>query len=279
MTDWYATWLDRDIVEVSGEGTANFLQAQLYRDVLALKDGDSLWAWVLSRQGTADSFVRATRVTDTYWVLDTDPGWGEALQNRLERALGSRTLRFSRPRWKALRLVFVGMGPTMRTDSDIVVAWVKWWRWPFLGTIDLLGPGPEVPEDFPIVSSDDYEAVRLVSWFPKMGAEVTAATRPAETGFTQWSVWHEPDRDNAARQWLERVPPTRRLAGFRFAGPAERSAALLDRQGKKVGVVTSSAFDRHLGWVGLGYLDATFEEDVVRAGEHGPVALVRREPG
>ena len=278
MTGWYATWLDRDIVEVNGQGAPNFLQAQLYRDVLALHDHDSLWAWVLSRQGTADSFVRVTRVTETYWVLDTDKGWGDALQDRLEQGLGSKTVRFSRPRWKALRLVFAGI-INRRADSDVVVAWINWWRWPLLGAIDLLGPDPEVPDDFPVVSPDDYEAVRIVGWFPKMGAEITPATRPVETGFTQWSVWHEPDRDAAARRWLERVPPSRCLAGFRFAGPVEPSTILVDRQGKDAGAVTSSSFDRHRGWVGLGYLNSGVETDVVWAGERGPVALVRTEPG
>ena len=278
VTGWYASWVDRDVVEVRGQGAANFLQSQLYRDVLALRDGDSAWAWVLSREGTVDSFVRATRVTETYWVIDTDRGWGEALQARLEAPFKTRTVQFARPSWKALRLVFQGMA-NMRADPEVVKAWVHWWRWPFLGTIDLLGPQPEVPADYPIVSSEDYEAVRIASWFPRMGAEITPTTRPVETGFTEWSVWYEPDRDQAARQWLERVPPDRRLAGFRLAGPVETSTALVDAHGNSVGVVTSAAFDRHRGWVGLGYLDSEVRADVVWAGQGGQTALIRREPG
>lgn len=279
MTGWYATWLERDVVEVSGRGATNFLQAQLYRDVSALSDGDSLWAWLLSRRRTADSFLRATRVADTRWVLDTDRGWGDALQDRLERGLGSRTVRFSRPRWRTLRLVFAGMGPVMRADSDVVVAWVNWWRWPPLGTIDLLAPDPPVPDDFPIVSADDYEPVRITGWFPRMGAEITPVTRPVETGLTQWSVWYEPERDLTARRWMESVPPRRRLTGFRLTGAVHPPTALVDRKGEDVGVLTSSAFDRHRGWVGLGYLDSEVREDTVWAGAGGPAALVRREPG
>lgn len=279
VSGWYATWLERDVVEVNGQSATNFLQAQLYRDVLALRDGDSVWAWLLSRQRTADSFLRATRITETRWILDTDNGWGEALQDRLERGLGSKTVSFSRPQWKALRLVFMGMGPIMRTDSDLVVAWVHWWRWPPLGTIDLLGPDPVVPDDFPVVGPDEYESVRIMGWFPKMGSEITPATRPVETGLTEWSVWYEPDRDTAARQWLERPPPSRRLTGFRLAGPVETPIPLVDRQGKEIGVLTSNAFDRHRGWVGLGYLNSDVKADAIRAGTNGPAALVRREPG
>jgi hypothetical protein len=171
------------------------------------------------------------------------------------------------------------MGGTRRVDEEIVAAWVHWWCWPFLGTIDLLGPNPEVPADYPLVSPEDYEPARIVGWFPKMGAEISSTTRPVETGFTQWSVWHEPDRDQAARQWLERIPPTRRLVGFRLANPVEPSTALVDRHGKNVGVVTSTAFDRRRGWVGLGYFDVQAGADKVRAGRDGPTVLIRHEPG
>jgi hypothetical protein len=244
-----------------------------------LSEGDSAWAWVLSREGTADSFVRVTRITDTYWVLDTDKGWGDALQARLEAPFKTRTVRFTRPPWKALRLVFQGIGATRRLDEEVIAAWVHWWRWPFLGTIDLLGPDPDVPSGYPIVSAEDYEAVRIIGWFPKMGAEFTSTTRPAETGLTQWSILYEPDRDEAARGWLERVPPTHRLSGFRLAGAVAPSTGLVDADGRSLGVVTSSAFDRRFGWVGLGYLDTEVGSNTVWAGQHGPVALVRSEPG
>lgn len=275
---WFATWLDREVVEVSGHSTAMFLQTQVHRDVLALRDGESVWGWVLSSHGTADAFVRATRVSQDVWVLDTDAGWGDALLERLKSGEGAVRLDFRRPRWKALRLVFTGMVNTGAEDA-VVAAWVNWWPWPPLGAIDLLGPDPAVPADFPVVGPDEYEAVRIRSWFPKMGTEITPATLPAETGLTRWSVWYEPERDQEMRQPLENVPTTRHLRGLRLTGPVAPSTRLFDGEGTEVGVVTSSAFDRRCGWVGLGYVHRLADSDVLTTGEGGPTALVRAEPG
>src|SRR5690606_28115064 len=73
------------VVLASGEAAVDYLQGQLSQDVGALAVGGSAWTFVLQPQGKVDVWFRITRTADDSFVLDCDPGWGDALVARLER--------------------------------------------------------------------------------------------------------------------------------------------------------------------------------------------------
>ncbi|MST34577.1 hypothetical protein GHK86_17845, partial [Acidimicrobiaceae bacterium USS-CC1] len=77
--------LTRDTAEVAGPDAAAYLQGQLSQDVAGLGVGESAWAWLLAPQGKVDALVRVARTGADAFVLDTDPGWGEAVVQRLTR--------------------------------------------------------------------------------------------------------------------------------------------------------------------------------------------------
>lgn len=74
----------RDHVRVSGPDTWTFLQSLLSQDVDDLPEGERRPTLLLTPQGKVDVLAGITRVGDDA-VLDTDPGWGEALAASLTR--------------------------------------------------------------------------------------------------------------------------------------------------------------------------------------------------
>ncbi len=110
MPERYASWLARDVMKASGPEAATFLQGQLSQDVLALTDGECAWSWVLAPTGKVDALVRAIRLSEGDWLLDTDQGWGELLLARLNRfRLRTKVSLESLP-WRVLGLRFTGEG-------------------------------------------------------------------------------------------------------------------------------------------------------------------------
>jgi tRNA-modifying protein YgfZ len=79
------TTVERDVVVVEGPDAASFLQGQLSQDVLALAVGEAALSFVLQPQGKVDALVRVTREADDRFALDVDPGYGQAVVDRLSR--------------------------------------------------------------------------------------------------------------------------------------------------------------------------------------------------
>ncbi len=75
----------RDRVTVAGADAATYLQSQLAQDVADLPEGAWRWTLVLDPTGKIDGLARITRSADDVFVLDTDAGFGEALQQRINR--------------------------------------------------------------------------------------------------------------------------------------------------------------------------------------------------
>ncbi len=180
-----AIWLARDAVMVQGPDAGAFLQGQLSQDVLALAVGASAWSFVLQPQGKVDAFVRVLRSGDHAYVLDVDGGWGEALLARLHRFLLRVEVELAPIEWRCLAIRGPRAHEVVRPAEGRVAVPADW---PGLPGVDLLGPSPGVPGGVALCPLDAYEAVRVEAGVPAMGAELTHATIPAETGLVERAV-------------------------------------------------------------------------------------------
>jgi len=279
VPDPYAAWLERDVLAATGPEAAIFLQGQLSQDVLALSDGDSAWSWVLAPTGKVDALVRVIRVSDDEWLLDTDSGWGEAVLARLNRFKLRTKVSLETLPWKVLGLRFVGtveIGPS-GDAIDVIAKWP-----PLLQGVDRLGASPSVPDGWPVASPADYEAKRIAAGLPKMGAELTEKTIPAETGLVELTASFTKGcytgQELVARIDSRGGHVPRHLRGLAMPGPVAVGTELVApaADGQVVGVVTSAAQGVGGGWVGLAYVRRGVEPPViVRAGSGGPEVEVR----
>ena len=246
----YAVWLDRDVVDATGEEAAQFLQGQLSQDVLAVGEGESAWTWVLSPQGKVDALARVTRVSAGRWLLDTDAGWGERLVARLNRFKLRTKVTVEPLDWKVLGLRQVpagGFGAVVSADP-----------WPGVAGADLLGEDPPVPEGVPLLGGEEQEAERIRLGIPRMGAELDERTIPAETGLVALTVSFTKGcytgQELVARVDSRGGHVPRRLARFSAEGKVAAGSALLTGGGVPAGTLTSAAETTGGEWVALGYV-------------------------
>ncbi len=249
---------------------------------MALTDGGSAWSWVLAPTGKVDALVRVVRVSDDEWLLDTDAGWGAAVLARLNRFKLRTKVSLEIPPWKVLGLRFDIDGP----DSEIgppgdAVEVVSNWP-PSLRGVDRLGADPAVPDGWAIATAADYEARRIVAGLPKMGAELTEKTIPAETGVIDLTVSFTKGcytgQELVARIDSRGGNVPRHLRALVLPGPVTAGTELvaLTAEEQVVGVVSSAARSAGGDWVGLGYVRRGVEPPaVVRAGRGGPEVEVR----
>ncbi len=161
----------RDMVSVKGPQAAEFLQGQLSQDVAAILSGTTECSFLLQPTGKVDAWFRVGPITDGF-AIDVAGGFGEAVKARLERF-------------------------KLRTKVDIELSGTTWAHRAVRAQrqagsgVDIAKPAVEGlvfagHRDLPTVGLDAYEAVRVECGVPKMGAELTENTIPAEAG--QWII-------------------------------------------------------------------------------------------
>jgi len=251
VPEQYAVWLDRDVVEATGPEAGTFLQGQLSQDLLALGDGTSAWSWVLAPTGKVDALVLVTRLNRF------------KLRTKVELSVLP---------WKVLGLR---------------VGWSAYWEdvvpvpaWPGLTGIDLLGAAPAVPAGQLVMSSADYEAERIAAGIPKMGAELTEKTIPAETGLNDLTVSFTKGcytgQELVARIDSRGGNVPRHLRGVVLPERVEPGTELLDAEGRAAGTLTSVGHSSQRGWVGLGNVRrGVAVPGRLQAGPGGPEVEVR----
>lgn len=81
------TWLGdrRDVVVIEGPDASTYLHSQASQDLRGMAVGDERWTFFLQPTGKVDVLARVTMVGDESFRLDTDPGFGEVLEARLNR--------------------------------------------------------------------------------------------------------------------------------------------------------------------------------------------------
>jgi folate-binding protein YgfZ len=210
-----STVAERDVLLVSGPDAESFLQGQLSQDITTLAPTQSAWSFVLQPQGKVDALVRVTRTKDDGWLLDVDAGYGEVVAARLNRF-------------------------KLRVKADIEpVAWDE--------VADRLGPPVAVPP------GADEERVRIEMGWPRMGAELTEKTIPAETGLVDRTVSFTKGcftgQELVARIDSRGGNVPRHLRGVRLGTEGVPVGAEVVAAGKVAGTLTSVA-----GAVSLAYV-------------------------
>lgn len=245
-------WVEvpRDVVMVHGPDALSFAQGQLSQDVTALEVGQSAWSLVLQPTGKVDVFVRVLRSGDQALVLDTDGGWGERLQARLQRFKIRVKADIVPIDWRCVAVRGPRAHEVRATPGSVAVV-ADWHGFP---GVDLLGPAVTPPDDLPAGEPADYERARVVAGWPAMGAELNDDTIPAETGVVPYAVSFTKGC-YTGQELVERidsrggnVPRLLRRLVLPAAG-AVAPGAVLRRDGKDCGWVTSVAGDRALGYV------------------------------
>ncbi|GAC1542896.1 MAG: glycine cleavage T C-terminal barrel domain-containing protein [Acidimicrobiales bacterium] len=238
-----AVRLERDVIRISGPDALSYLQGQLSQDVAALVPGASAWSLVLQPQGKVDAWIRVTRAGDDAFLCDLDAGFGEALGARLTRFKLRVKADIEMLEWECVALRGPGAvrpEPVGRDDGVVASA-----DWPLIGGYDLLGPDVEVPDQMAAADDEAYEVRRIEAGLPRMGAELTDRTIPAEAGVVQCSVSFTKGcytgQELVARIDSRGGHVPRLVRGVRIEGPLPSVGAVLEAGGREVGTLTSVA--------------------------------------
>ncbi len=230
----------------------SYLHSQVSNDLRPLQVGQSCWAFLLQPTGKVDVLARVTRSGDEEFVLDTDDGFGDVLEARVNRFRIRVKADVSR-----LALVSVAVrdragAPVPATaDTASVVGWG--------GGVDLLGDTASPPQGVERGSEADLLAARVEAVWPAMGTEIVPGeTIPAETGITDVAVSFTkgcyPGQELVERMDSRGSVAPRRL---RVVDVAEGTTAgsPLERDGEVIGTITSVAGTRALAYVKRSALD------------------------
>lgn len=77
--------IDRDVISMNGPDARTYLQSQLSQDIAPMSIGDALASFLLQPTGRVEALVRIVCVTNEFFTLDVDHGWGDAVIARLQR--------------------------------------------------------------------------------------------------------------------------------------------------------------------------------------------------
>jgi folate-binding protein YgfZ len=258
---------ERDVVRVAGPDAENYLQGQLSQDVAKLAPGDWAWSLVLQPQGKLVAFVRCFRRASEEFLIDTDPGVGAALVDRLLRFRLRTKAEVGPLDWQAVAVRGPAAPPApagadgLTEDGGVTVPF----EWHGLVGYDLLGPAPTSPEGATKAGAEAYAAARIEAGFPRHGAELDERTIPAEAGLVDAAVSFTKGcytgQELVARIDSRGSNVPRHLRGLLLSAPARAGEALFLSAGgetgenpKEIGRLTSVALSPRLGWVALGYV-------------------------
>ncbi len=168
--------LQRDVITATGTDARTYLHSQLSQDVAGMRVGETRQSLLLQPTGKLDGIIRVTCVEGETFVLDVDPGCGDAVLARLNRfkIRVKVELSLGRESWVAVRNVATpipGSLPAWRCDGSAV---------------DLRSG--TAPAELKQGSSDDYEQARIIAAWPTMRVDVTESSIPAETGIIDVAV-------------------------------------------------------------------------------------------
>lgn len=235
---------DRDVVRVTGSDAADYLQGQISQDVEGLEVGDSAWSLVLAPTGKVDSWLRLHRLAPDEFVCDLDPGHAGSAIARLARfKLRSDVAFEAEPGWSIISVRGPAAGE-VAVPAELTAEVC----WPGFEGFDHLGRQVELPAGLARFTESEYEALRISVGWPRLGAELTPETIPAEAGGALIGASVSFTKGCYTGQELVaridsrggNVPHPIRL----LVGPVDRDlpvGAAVELDGAEIGTVTSSA--------------------------------------
>lgn len=175
---------ERDVISIDGPDAARFLQGQLSQDVVAMT-GDSAWSFLLSPAGKVVAWLRVHRIDAEHYLIETDPGWGQAVVARLQQFLLRTKAVISEPQRRLLVQerwdpAIVRLGTD---DSEGVIACTP--VGPGVAGCDELALGVADSSQFEnhrLVPEASMERYRIARGIVRMGAELNEDTIPGEAG-------------------------------------------------------------------------------------------------
>jgi folate-binding protein YgfZ len=285
---------ERGFIDVLGPDGAEYLQGQLTNDVEAVAVGDGQYAALLDRKGHMQTDLRLIRVGEDAILLDCEPATKDAALKHLTMYSIGRDVQVGDASAERGAVSLIGPRaaeiagtaplpefanePTTVAGVDVVAVGTR-------DGIDLLLPLAEHDRVIGVlidagaveVSPEAVEIVRVEAGVPRFGAEMDAATMPAEAGIVEDVVSFTKGcyigQETVARLHYK-GKPNRRLRGLRLSGPAG-SGATLSLGEKEVGRLGGSCISPVHGPIGLAIVRREAEPGAeLLVGEDGVTARV-----
>ncbi|HEX4753248.1 MAG TPA: folate-binding protein [Solirubrobacterales bacterium] len=284
----------RGAIDVLGPDAVEYLQGQVTNDVEALEVGEGQYAALLDRKGHMQTDLRVLRVGQEAILLDTEAATKDvALRHLTMYSVGRDVQVLDASAERAFvsligpRAAEIAGTPPLPefAHEATTVAGVDVLAVGTRDGIDLLFPAAErarvvatlVEAGAVEVSPEAVEIVRVEAGVPRFGAEMDAATMPAEASIVEDAVSFTKGcyigQETVARLHYK-GKPNRHLRGLRLSGAATPGAAL--RLGEKeVGTLGGAVVSPALGPIGLAIVRREAQPGVqLFVGEDGVTAEV-----
>jgi folate-binding protein YgfZ len=289
---------DRGKLAVSGADAAEFLQGQLTNEIEALEPGGGCYAALLDRKGHIQADARLLRLAAAEFSIDTEPAGLAPLHRHLQTYKIGREVEIAD--LTAERGLLSLLGPAAaqvcgaslgaeHSHAELAVAGAGCVAVAtdlgvdlFAAADDIAAVRAAVLEAGAVdVSAEAAEIVRVEAGRPRFGAEMSAATMPAEAGIVERAVDFEKGcyigQEPVARLHY-RGKPNRRLCGLRLSAPAPSGEALCLEQ-REVGLLGTSVVSPALGPIALAVVRREAEPGArLAVGEGGVTAEVAELP-
>ena len=290
---------DRGKLIVRGPEAAEYLQGQLTNDVEALDVDRGCYAALLDRKGHIQADMRVLRLSSGEIWLDIEPQAVPTVLRHLQTYSVGREVEIEdvSDRWAITALLgpraagiagFEGLGP------EHAQRFREWDGVEVLGVATDLGLDliTRVDQQASLrkllsaaggveISEAAAEIARVESGRPRLGAEMSESTMPAEAGIVERAVDFEKGcyigQEPVARLHY-RGKPNRRLCGLRLSAPAQPGATL-QLEDREVGSVGTACVSPALGPIALAVVRREAEPgDTVRVGDGTETAEVVELP-
>ena len=289
---------DRGKLSVAGADAAEFLQGQLTNEIEALGPGSGCYAALLDRKGHVQADARVLRLAANEFSIDTEPAGLAPLHRHLQTYKIGRKVEIAD--LTAGRGLLSLLGPAAPEVSGSRPGAEHSHAELSLGGAACLAVATDLGFDLFSAAADvsavraalleagavgvgaeAAEIVRVESGRPRFGAEMSAATMPAEAGIVERAVDFEKGcyigQEPVARLHY-RGRPNRMLRGLRLSAAAPQGDAL--RLGEReVGELGTSVVSPALGPIALAVVRREAEPGAQLAvGEGGVTAEVAELP-
>lgn len=177
--------LDRDFLLIQGVDAEKYLHSQLSQSIQGMPVGSAQHSLLLQPTGKLDAVVRITRLEDTIFVLDMEPGTAESALLRLKKFMIRVQATIEIVQWQCIALRGEGAAEVAKSLGRIPsegVAVGAWW--PTSHAVDLVGPAvADIPTDVASAMSDaEFQSLRVNAGWPVLGIDIEPGCVPGESG-------------------------------------------------------------------------------------------------